>query len=132
VHQAPAGILHSDAFCLTAASKHKDAAWEFVEFALGPEGQRILARTGRTVPSLVSVARSDAFLDPTQRPKSSQVFLDVVPTLRSVPSISTWPEIEDRAEGILENGLYGGTPVDEVVRQLDAATRPLFARGESP
>jgi multiple sugar transport system substrate-binding protein len=132
VHQAPAGILHSDAFCMTAASKHKDAAWKFVEFALGPDGQRILAQTGRTVPSLIAVARSDAFLDPAQRPKSSQVFLDVVPNLRSVPSISTWPEIEDRAEGILENGLYGGTPVDEVVRQLDAATRPLFARGESP
>ena len=45
----------------------KDAAWRFVEFALGAEGQRIVARkTGRTVPSLREVAESTAFLDPTR------------------------------------------------------------------
>ena len=36
----PAGILHSDAYCMTRASEEKDAAWRFMEFALGPEGQR--------------------------------------------------------------------------------------------
>ena len=34
------GILHSDAYCLTSDSKAKDAAWRFVEFALGAEGHR--------------------------------------------------------------------------------------------
>ena len=132
VHQQPAGILHSDAYCMTAGSKHKDAAWRFMEFALGRQGQEIVAKTGRTVPSLIAVSRSDAFLDPSQRPKNSQVFLDVLPTLRHVPSISTWPEIEDVSGGILENGLYLGTPVDEVISKLDEETRPLFARAEAP
>jgi multiple sugar transport system substrate-binding protein len=50
--------------------------------------------------------------------------------MRAVPAISTWPEIEDAAEGILENGLYHGTPAEEVARELDDATRPLFARAE--
>jgi multiple sugar transport system substrate-binding protein len=127
-----AGILHSDAYCIPAGSKHKDAAWTFVEFALGPEGQRIAARTGRTVPSLIEVAESEAFLDPTQPPQHAQVFLDAIPRLRAVPTISTWPEIEDAAEPILENGLYHGQPAENVARRLDAATRPLFARGESP
>jgi multiple sugar transport system substrate-binding protein len=127
-----AGILHSDAYCITAGSKRKDAAWTFMEFALGPEGQRIAARTGRTVPSLVEVAESEAFLDPTQPPRHAQVFLDAIPHLRAVPTISTWPEIEDAAEPILENGLYHGQPAADVARRLDAATRPLFARGESP
>jgi multiple sugar transport system substrate-binding protein len=132
VHREPAGILHSDAYCLAAASKRKDKAWEFMAFALGPEGQRIVARTGRTVPSLISVARSGAFLDPSVPPRSSRIFLDGIPEIRRVPSISTWPEIEDASEGILENAMYLGTPVDEVVRELDETTRPLFARGESP
>ena len=128
IHRRPAGILHSDAYCMTKASEEKDAAWKFVEFALGEEGQRIVARTGRTVPSLRKVAESHAFLDPNAKPRNSRVFLDAIPTIRRVPTISTWPEIEDAAEGILENGMYLGQPVDKVVADLDRATRPLFAR----
>jgi multiple sugar transport system substrate-binding protein len=127
----PAGILHSDAYCMARGSEAKDAAWRFVEFANSPEGQRIVARTGRTVPSLQSVARSEAFLDPAAKPRSSQVFLDGIPTIRRVPTISTWPEIEDAAEGILENGLYLGQDSQRVARELDRVTRPLFARAES-
>jgi multiple sugar transport system substrate-binding protein len=65
---SPASVLHSDAYCMTAGSDHKDAAWSFMEFALGPEGQRIASEAGRTVPSLRSVANSEAFLDPDALP----------------------------------------------------------------
>jgi multiple sugar transport system substrate-binding protein len=80
------------------------------------------------VPSLKAVAESDAFLDPDARPRSSRVFLDQIETIRRVPTISTWPEIEDAAEGILENGLYLGQDAQRVARELDRTTRPLFAR----
>jgi multiple sugar transport system substrate-binding protein len=129
-HRQAAGILHSDAYCMTKASPHKDAAWRFMEFALGAQGQRITARSGRTVPSLIEVSRSSAFLDPSAKPASSRVFLDGIPHIRRVPTISTWPEIEDAAEQILEGGLYEGVPTEDVVRRIDAATRPMFARAE--
>ena len=132
LHLEPAGIMHSDAYCMATASKRKDAAWRFVEFALGPKGQRVVARTGRTVPSLISVSRSEAFLDPLQSPRHARVFLDVIPAIRRVPSISTWPEIEDATAGVLENGFYLGQSADEVIGELDRVTRPLFARGETP
>ncbi len=115
---------------MTKASKQKDAAWRFVEYALGPDGAPVIAKTGRTVPSLRSVAESEVFLDPTQKPRHAKVFLDAIATLRSVPTVSTWPEIEDAAEPILENGMYRAQPIDEVVAQVDEATRPLFARAE--
>jgi multiple sugar transport system substrate-binding protein len=130
VFQEPAGILHSDAYCMTKASDGKDAAWRFVEFALGPEGAPIVARTGRTVPSLRSVAESDAFLDPSKKPANSRVFLDGIEHIRAVPTISTWPEIEDASAGILENGMYLGQPVDKVLAELDETTRPFFERAE--
>jgi multiple sugar transport system substrate-binding protein len=128
VLQKPATILHSDAYCMTKGSKEKDAAWRFVEYALGTEGATIIAKTGRTVPSLKSVAESTAFLDPSKKPANSQVWLDAVEDIRNVPTVSTWPEIEDAAEPILENGMYLAKPVDQVVAELDEATRPLFAR----
>jgi multiple sugar transport system substrate-binding protein len=130
VFQKPAGILHSDAYCLTKASDRKDAAWRFVEYALGPEGASVVARTGRTVPSLRSVAESDAFLDPSRKPANSRVFLDGIEHIRRVPTVSTWPEIEDASAGILENGMYLGQPLDQVLAELDEATRPLFERAE--
>jgi multiple sugar transport system substrate-binding protein len=126
----PAGILHSDAYCMTRASEEKDAAWRFMEFALGPEGQRITARSGRTVPSLIEVSRSEAFLDPSAKPASSRVFLDTIPFIRRVPNVSTWPEIEDASGGILEGGLYESVGSKEVARQLDTRTREMFARAE--
>lgn len=129
-HAEQAGILHSDAYCLTTASDNKDAAWSFMEYALGPEGAPIVAKSGRTVPSLKSVAESDAFLDPAAKPANSKVFLDTIPVIQQVPSISTWPEIEDAAEPILEEGYYKGEVADEVARELQAATDDLFARAE--
>ncbi len=127
----PAGILHSDAYCMTQGSRNKDAAWRFVEYAISAEGQRIIAATGRTVPSHIEVSRSDAFLGSTQPPRNAQVFLDAIPYVRPVPLISTWPEIEDVTSGILENALYRGDRLEDVIRDLDEQTRPLFARGET-
>lgn len=129
-HQQQASILHSDAYCMTKASEQKEEAWRFVEYALGPEGAPVIAATGRTVPSLRSVAESQAFLDPAQKPRNAQVFLDAISTIRNVPTVSTWPEIEDAAEPILEHGMYLAKPIGEVVAEVDEATRPLFARAE--
>lgn len=123
-----AGILHSDAYCLTKGSENKDAAWRFMEFALGPEGQRITARAGRTVPSLREVAESDAFLDASAKPANSRVFLDTIPVIKRVPTVAEWPEIEDAAEPVLEEALYEGATPSEVARELDAATRSIWAR----
>ncbi len=50
--------------------------------------------------------------------------------IRRVPTISTWPEIEDASEPIIEQGLYRGVPADEVAQQLVERTTPIFARAE--
>ena len=115
---------------MTEASNEKDAAWRFMEFALGPVGQQITARSGRTVPSLIEVSQSEAFLDPAAKPANSRVFLDTIPYIRRVPSISTWPEIEDAAAVILEDGLYENVPSEEIVRRLNERTQDMFARAE--
>lgn len=130
VYQDQVGVLHSDAYCMTRGAKRKDAAWRFLEFAISAEGQQIIAATGRTVPSHIGVSQSPVFLDSSQPPRNATVFLDTIPTLRTLPTISTWPEVEDVTAGILENALYRGDRLDEVIRALDEQTRPLFARGE--
>jgi multiple sugar transport system substrate-binding protein len=130
VLEEPAGVLHSDAYCMAADAEHHDDAFAFVEYALGPEGAPVIARTGRTVPSLRSVAESDAFLDGSRPPASSDVFLDTIPAIRALPTISTWPEIERAADEVLEAARADGTPAEEVAARLDEVTRDMFARGE--
>lgn len=126
------GILHSDAYCMTTQSKHQDAAWKFVEFAMSPDGQKILAKTGRTVPSNIAVSKSDAFLDSSQAPKRAQVFLDAIPNVRPLPVLSTWPEVEDAANGLLEDGMFKGLPAAEVGKKVGAATGSVLSRAEGP
>ncbi|HEX2051762.1 MAG TPA: sugar ABC transporter substrate-binding protein [Actinomycetota bacterium] len=122
----PAGILHSDGYCL-ADGGDVEAAMRFVAFATGRRGQTITARGGRTVPSLRSVAQSPAFLDAGEPPANSQAFLAGIPYVRRTPVIPTWPEIEDVAEEILTRAFYDpGYTIDRALGELDAQTTPLF------
>jgi multiple sugar transport system substrate-binding protein len=73
---------------------------------------------GRTVPSLKSVAESPAFLDPTQSPANSKMFLDIIPTMKLVPVLSTWPKIEGTANEELEQAFYKLKSVDDAIDML--------------
>ncbi len=127
--KGPAGILHSDGFCMAARTEDKAAAWTFIEFATSAEGQRLLAKTGRTVPSLREVAESPAFLDPDLPPASSRVWLDTVPYLGRVPILSTWAAIEETASREIERAFYGRASVEEAAAAAVELTRPYFEEG---
>jgi multiple sugar transport system substrate-binding protein len=121
-----AGILHSDAYCMSAGAEDKESAWTLIEFANSVEGQTIMAGTGRTVPSLIRVAESPAFLDPQQLPASSQVFLDAIPLLRRVPLLPRWPTIEEAASSEIERAFYGQVTVQEAAQTAISTTFPYF------
>lgn len=127
--QAVAGVLHSDAYCLSGTTENKDAAWTFIEFANSSAGQSIIAGSGRTVPSLIAVAESDAFLDPGQPPARSRVWLDTADTLRLVPIISSWEEIESTASDEIERAFYGDISVEEAALLIDTRTEEYFQLG---
>jgi multiple sugar transport system substrate-binding protein len=122
-----AGILHSDAYCMPSSAENKEAIWTFIEFANSAEGQEIIARSGRTVPSLIEVANSPAFLDPEAKPANSQVFLSTLPDIRAVPVIPGWVDIESTAGEELERAFYGTAIVDEVIQTTIERTLPFFS-----
>ncbi len=126
----PAGILHSDAYCMPTGARDKDATWSFIEFANSPEGQAIIAQSGRTVPSIREVAESPAFLDPTARPANSQVFLSTLPVIRGVPVMPTWVDIEELTSEELEHAFYGDQTVDAAIANSQTLTAPFFTGGD--
>lgn len=123
-----ATILHADAYCMAKASTVKDSALNFARFALGEEGATLISRSGRTVPSLRSIAESEAFIDPSRPPSRARVFLDNVPLIRRVPSIATWNEIETKADVRVEEWYYGTEPPAILGIEIDLDTRRLFSK----
>jgi multiple sugar transport system substrate-binding protein len=125
-----ASILHADAYCLPSASEVKDAAWTFIEYANSPAGQTVIAATGRTVPSLISVAESPAFLDPELAPANSQVFLSELPYIRALPIVPNWADIEEIAGEELARAFYGQTTVEDAMITAIRRTAIYFGAGE--
>ncbi len=123
-----AGILHADAFCLSAATENKPAAWTFIEYANSVAGQTILAKSGRTVPSLKSVAESDAFLDPNAKPANSRVFLDTIPYVRAVPVMTTWVDIESAMSEEFELAFHGDATLDAAIDGALVRTLDFFPK----
>lgn len=123
---AQVGILHADAYCLPSASKNKSAAWTFIEYANSVEGQTIIAGSGRTVPSLISVANSPAFLDPNAKPANSRVFLDTIPYIRALPIHPNWAEVEDSASEEIMRAFYGQASVNDAMLRAVQLSREIF------
>jgi len=83
---------------------------------------------------LCTMATSPAFLDPSAKPASSQVFLDNIPSIQAVPHIATWPEIEDVVNALLEEAYYeptGRGEAGELVVSILEQTKPLFERANA-
>ena len=129
-NKQPAGILHTDAYCMPASVKNKDLVWKFIEYANSAEGQAIIATSGRTVPSLISVAESPAFLDPNVKPQNSRVFLDTIPFIRGVPVMATWVDIEEITGQELQRAFYGIVPLEEALLAANNLTQIYFSGEE--
>ena len=129
VGTTPATLLASDAYCVAKATEHREAAHAFVRHAVGPEGGRVLAEAGRTVPSHKALAESGAFLAPQRLPASSQVWLDVVPHLRRLPRVAQRNEAEEGASDVLEQFFAGRLSIDEAVERIERDSRAALAKG---
>ncbi len=66
------GIMNS----ISVQSKAKEAAWEFVKYAVSEEGQKLIATLGEAIPSHAGVAESTAWLDPKTKPSNKQAFTE--------------------------------------------------------
>ena len=89
----------------------------------------MLARSGRIVPSLKRRRVSADFLDPSLPPRSSQVFLDAIPTIRRLPVASTWPELEDAIDLAIKRAYYTELTVDETLARIDRGDRAAARAG---
>lgn len=81
-------------YVMSSTSPNKDAAWTFLQFLAGPEGQSIFASTGLAVPALNTEETTQAFLDALPETISGEVFIEETANGVLFPVFPGWTEIE--------------------------------------
>jgi multiple sugar transport system permease protein len=115
---ASTSLISTVAWSMSARCAHPRAAFKLLTFLAGPAGQTITTREGLSVPSLESIARSSAFLDPNLPPRNARLFLDEVQTGRIAPGIR-----EDRTFNHLLRDTIGQSINLDGMTPKEAATR---------
>lgn len=70
-----AGHSGSMALSISIKSKVPNAAFKFIEYISGPEGQKAQAETGFNIPNQKSIAASEVFLQSDRKPQNAEIFL---------------------------------------------------------
>ena len=117
-------------FAGAATSKNREEAWALLKHLGGKASLEIGAREGQ-MPTRRSVARSDAFIDPTQPPKNRRVFLDAAENASPAPMVSNWFEVEAVINAALESIVSGKASVRDAVGEAKRLGDPLLAAGQS-
>ncbi|GGA40682.1 sugar ABC transporter substrate-binding protein [Paenibacillus physcomitrellae] len=72
------GISGSVGLGIYSKTKNVEAAYKLVEYLGGPEGQKEQSLMGFSIPSFKSMASTDVFLQPGQKPEHAEVFIKAV------------------------------------------------------
>ncbi len=93
-------LVFTVAWSMAANSRHTDESWDLLKFLTGADGQAQAARLGLAIPTLKSVSRTDAFIQPDQMPLRDEVYLRQA----EYADAMIWPG-EPRYESMLGNKL---------------------------
>lgn len=76
VHGVPAGHSGSMGLAIAEGSRNREAAFEFLKFVAGEEGQTAQAEAGFAIPNQKAIASQDVFLQPDKDPANAIVFVE--------------------------------------------------------
>jgi multiple sugar transport system permease protein len=71
----PRNGIFTAGWAIAKGAPHTEEAWRFVKYMNSPRGQKLMCSAGLAIPVLKSVAQSDAFIDPSQKPSNVQAYL---------------------------------------------------------
>jgi multiple sugar transport system substrate-binding protein len=79
---------------IAASSPNQKAAWEFVKFSCGPEGQKIIAQSGLFIPVLKSVANSADFSGAHSKIKNAKTLASAIENATPLPITPAYGNLE--------------------------------------
>lgn len=97
----PAGkagsIVDADAsgWAISKNSAHPEQAWKLIRFLASKKVCENFTKDGLIVPARIDVANSDIFLDKSQAPENSRLFIDIIPESKPTPVAENYQEMMD-------------------------------------
>lgn len=125
----PKTDLGSTGLAVSATTEHPEAAWEFVKFSTGPEGQAVIAESGLFIPVLRSVGQSEAFTGAHTKIQNTQVFIDAMEASIPLPITPAWNAVSELWSREVARVIEGKAPASEVLPALDPQINELLAQG---
>lgn len=120
-------------FVMNSASENKDAAWAFLSWLQGSQGQTIYIETSEMFPALRSVANSSAYLESPDQLFDREALVIEAAHVRSM-SLGSFPEWDELSDLIVTPNLQSifigdTTPEDGVVVICASVDRFLEQNG---
>lgn len=122
------GWSGSVGFSVYSKSKNPEAAFKLIEYLAGEEGQKLQSELGFAIPNFKSMAGTDVFLQPGQKPANAQVFIKAAENQAAGPWTYTpnnkWWDIVNQKIGQLWDGKKTAVELmDEIKPEVDKALR---------
>ncbi len=118
--QEPANGIFTSAWAMSAKTRHSDEAWLLIRYLSGEEGQRLVSEAGLAIPTMIRVAESAAFTNPSIKPQNDRVYLDMVPYARELdwpPHTKYLDKLRKRMEQVYK---IGNRPTADVLADVQA------------
>lgn len=124
-------FLFGNAYSVLSSSKQQEAAFEFMKFVTGPEGDQIRQDAGFEIAPIKAVAEG-SFLKAMEgkKPTNAAVFLDSAAFAESVPTHARWSEIADAISAQLDSALLGNITVPEAMQNACDTINPILAESK--
>ncbi len=121
-------FLFGNAYSVLSSSEQQDAAFTFLKFVTGAEGDQIRQDAGFEIAPIKSVAEG-SFLSAMEgkKPLNAAVFLDSALFAQSVPTHARWSEIADAISSQLDSALLGDITVPEAMQNACDTINPILA-----
>jgi multiple sugar transport system substrate-binding protein len=120
-------FLFGYAYGMLSGSKNQQAAFEFMKFVTGAEGDTIRQNAGFEFAPIKSVVE-DLYLKSMEgkKPANAKAFLDSAAFAVSVPTHARWSEIADAISAQLDSALLGDITVPEAMTNACAVIDPIW------
>jgi multiple sugar transport system substrate-binding protein len=119
------GYLNGAGYAMNSRTQHPQEAWELIKFLSGPEVQRLRAKGGDSLPSMLKIARSEDFLGNPKPPHNREALIEQAENAAAPPYHPRWPTILQEVSLMMEGIMAEEDPVPvemalkETVRKIN-------------